>query len=89
MNKKKIFLAVAIAAIVMVSGLNISRSMNDSTPVSDMELANIEALAQDEGGGGTVCHDTITTAVAQQVLYCGTCTYIAGKPSTYSSSKKC
>jgi hypothetical protein len=54
MNRKMISLAVVITAVMMVSGFNISRSMNNSTPVSDMTLENVEALAQNEDPGQVI-----------------------------------
>jgi hypothetical protein len=45
--KKKVFGAAILAAIVSVGGWNISRSVNDSA-LSDVALANMEALANVE-----------------------------------------
>lgn len=82
-----IFGATAIGAVALISA-NIGLR---GESLSDITLANIEALASNEGGGdgSTDCYDTITTATAQSVVYCGTCTSIPGKPSTYASLKKC
>ncbi|MDR1896344.1 MAG: NVEALA domain-containing protein, partial [Prevotellaceae bacterium] len=49
----KIFGAAIVAAIVLASGWNISRSMNETT-LSDMALENVEALAQESSGLGTL-----------------------------------
>jgi hypothetical protein len=84
---KKIAGAVIVAAIVLIAGWNVIQSMSEVT-LSDVAMANVEALAQ-ESGGQNDCWDTITTAVAQQVLYCGTCTYIAGIKSTWANLEKC
>jgi hypothetical protein len=42
--KKKFYSAAVLAAMVSVGGWNISRSVNDSA-LSDVALANVEALA--------------------------------------------
>ncbi|MDR1897037.1 MAG: NVEALA domain-containing protein [Prevotellaceae bacterium] len=56
---KKIFLAVIVTAVICVSGWNISKSMSETT-LSDMALANVEALAQEAitGKGFVFCSGT-------------------------------
>ncbi|WP_300761230.1 NVEALA domain-containing protein [uncultured Parabacteroides sp.] len=47
--KKKIFGAVIIAAMALAAGWNFNQSKNE-VALSDLALANVEALARDEGG---------------------------------------
>ena len=47
---KKLFGIIAIAAIVAAAGWNFSQNKNDII-LSELSLANIEALANPEGGG--------------------------------------
>lgn len=86
---KKIFLAaVAIAAF---ASYNTYRSNNNETEgMSDTMLANVEALAGNEGfvDDGT-CYHAIYTASGSQVRYCGTCTYIPNSAGEWGRSGKC
>jgi uncharacterized alpha/beta hydrolase family protein len=56
--KKRIFGLAIVAAIALVSGWNISQSKSE-VAMSDMALANVEALADTEitypGGGPIYC----------------------------------
>jgi hypothetical protein len=45
--KKKVLISIFVVAIAAVAGWNVSQGMSDST-LSDMVLANVEALADDE-----------------------------------------
>lgn len=55
--------------------------MNSEANLNDLALANVEALAQGESGGGSKCYNSITTKEGSQILYCGTCKYEPGKNS--------
>jgi hypothetical protein len=46
--KKKLLYFVGVAAIALVAGWNINLSQNEFA-ISDMALANVEALAQESG----------------------------------------
>nr|WP_129730163.1 NVEALA domain-containing protein [Parabacteroides goldsteinii] len=59
--KKKIFGVVIIAAIAITAGWNFNQSKNEVS-LSDIVLANVEALARDEGAVITcsyTCRDGI------------------------------
>lgn len=51
---KKLFGIIAIAAIAAVAGWNFIQS-NNEVELSDLALANINALADEEWGGGKYC----------------------------------
>jgi hypothetical protein len=85
--KKKILGGIAILAIAAVAAFNVGFN-SQSDGLSDVYLANVEALAQ-ESGSTKDCWNNISAAVAQQVLYCGTCTYIPGTPGVFAGLKKC
>ena len=54
------FCAVAIAIAVV---FNINAGLNNSNSLSDLALANIEALAQNESGNGNLdCYSEIRTS---------------------------
>ena len=38
-------------ALFATAGFGVNKSMSNKTQLSDLELANVEALAQDKGGG--------------------------------------
>lgn len=70
---------IGVVAVCAVAGWNYQQS-EQSKGLSELALANIEALARVEGdtgqsGRGT-CYKTITTKKGSKILYCGTCTYI-------------
>lgn len=49
---KKLFSIIAIAAIAAAAGWNFSQSQN-KMELTDLALANVEALARNEGSGKT------------------------------------
>ena len=49
---KKLYGIIAIAAIAAAAGWNFSQSQN-KMELNDLALANVEALARNEGGGKT------------------------------------
>lgn len=52
--KKKFLKGVTATVVVALVGYGVSRSVNNSsTELSDLTLANIEALADNESGGGS------------------------------------
>ena len=63
---------------------------NREENISDITLANIEALAQSEGfiDDGT-CYHSISTAAGSQVRYCGTCTFIPNSIGNWPYTGKC
>jgi hypothetical protein len=65
--KKKILGVAIVAAIALVSGWNINQSKSD-VALSDMALANVEALAEEGGGTISCCSDTSICPGS----YCGT-----------------
>jgi hypothetical protein len=88
--KKKIISIAFVAAIAVAAAWNFSQSKAE-VELSDMALANVEALASEENDDGTgqLCYHTITTKISVQAFYCGTCTYIAGEPAPFSGKGKC
>jgi hypothetical protein len=66
--KKRIFGLVIVAAIVLGSGWNISKS---DVALSDMALANVEALATGEGAGGSHTLSCGSTGIKMCKATCG------------------
>ena len=50
--KKLVFSFIGIAAIAVAMALNANINLSGSSSLSDLALANVEALAQTEGGSG-------------------------------------
>ena len=48
--RKKIFAVMIVAVVAAFAGYNVYQSQNTNT-LSDLALANVEALAQNEGSG--------------------------------------
>jgi hypothetical protein len=53
MNIKNLYVT-AVVGIALLSGWNVSRIMNEKASLSDMALANVEALADESSGKGTL-----------------------------------
>lgn len=84
--KKKIYLALAISAIVLIiSVISIVRVKNS------LFYQNVEALSRiEEGQPGTgVCYNSIRNKEGQYVLYCGSCTYLKGTSGLFASTGTC
>ena len=80
--KKKIFLGVFALALLATVGFGVKKSMMSSDAgLSDLALANVEALAQGEGGGinrGDPCYsDGNYNADKPSAVVCGNpCKYL-------------
>ncbi|WP_436414977.1 NVEALA domain-containing protein [Petrimonas sp.] len=81
MSKKTILSSIFAIALVVVAGLGINKSVNSDVYLSDLALANVEALAQTETGdefyAATGCHATIENI---------SCTGKNGKTYSYAYS---
>ena len=75
------FVAAAVSAFVYVK--------NENNSMDELFNANVEALTRSEESGTGTCYNSITTSEGQKVLYCGTCTYLPGKPDTFSGTGEC
>jgi hypothetical protein len=81
MNKKKFLIPVVVLAIAAFAAFNVNVSYNESK-LSDLSLANVEALALGEMDTSE-CYDSIQTKSGHQVRYCGNeCDYIDGIASS-------
>ncbi|WP_436417266.1 NVEALA domain-containing protein [Petrimonas sulfuriphila] len=52
--KKKLLSGIFALALLVATGYGVSQSMKSDANLSDLALSNVEALAQDESGGGTL-----------------------------------
>lgn len=53
--KKKIRAVMMVAAVALIAGINVFNSQK-TIAMSDIALANVEALADDEGNGTPCCN---------------------------------
>jgi hypothetical protein len=53
--KKKILSGIFALALLVAAGYGVNKSMKSDVSLSDLALANVEALAQGESSGSTVC----------------------------------
>jgi hypothetical protein len=67
--KKKILGLTVLAIIVAVAAINSTLSNGKINALSDLQLANVEALAQENGGGGTNTCGTQSEFV-NTTIYC-------------------
>jgi hypothetical protein len=87
--KKKILGGIAVMAIAAVTAFNVNFTTQDNN-LSDISLANVEALAQNESGtGGKTCYKTVTTKDSSKIFYCGTCSWVDGTDSWVSGTSTC
>lgn len=87
MKRKSIFsLGIALIGVVAYGWL----SAGSQKPLSDLELANIEALSGSETGTGKKCYKSITEKEGSKILFCGSCDYIDDATDTwYSGTSTC
>lgn len=67
MNKKSFLAVVGVTLLLLVVAFNVNRSQ-DNIAFADLTLENIEALAQNEGGGGKPC--TVITYIEYRYQGC-------------------
>lgn len=85
--KKRILSVAIVTAVAVAAGWNFNQSKNE-VELSDLALANVEALASGEDGTG-VCYNTITSKEGARVRYCPTCSWEDGTDPWYAISSKC
>ena len=64
---KRVIFYTSVVAIVTVAGWNVMQSRNDAV-LSDVALANIEALADESGSGGSRCYCVIHKIVEYDIF---------------------
>lgn len=71
--KRKFFL-LTIAIVAVVATIGISKNANE-VELSDLALANVEALAYGESGGGSTvdCYSSSRSSSGATYYDCGTC----------------
>ena len=88
---KKVMKAVFVAAIAMVSGINVFNTQM-SEVLSDIALANVEALAdyEDSGTEQIKCYSSLVYEKGASVVDCSTCQSVEDKTDKFwSLSGKC
>lgn len=75
MNKKNFLAVVGVTLLLLVVAFNVNRSQ-DNIAFADLALENIEALAQNEGGGGSGCNP-----VGYREVWSGGCLYYCARCS--------
>ena len=84
--KKKVTLLCAVAAMGIAAAVGVS--LQNRAQLSDVALANIEAIAAGEGGDEglpILCYPSVEPGnPGSLVVFCGTCSTIPGyKPSCF------
>lgn len=64
------FVAAAVSVFVYVK--------NENNSMNELFNANVEALANNEGGGKK-CYRELISDLSEQVVYCGTCEDVPGR----------
>lgn len=85
---KKVLFFTACFAVASICAMSVNLLMSTDNQENGVLMENVEALASTEAGEET-CYNTITTEDAQQVFYCGTCSWIKGAPSWVSGQGTC
>lgn len=73
-------IAIAAAGLVLASVVTAEKANRASGEFALLE-ANAEALVQGETAQG-ICYKDISAAEGIYVAYCGTCTWLKGRPSS-------
>ncbi len=77
--KKKIMIAAAIAALTLVGGYLGKAAINQADGLSAIQLANAEALAEDERPSLPIpCHSSGGTNIKKRYTDCSTCEPVVG-----------
>ena len=79
---KKIFAALIVAVVATLAGYNIYQSQRAEVTMSDLAMANVEALANDGEGGST----TIECG-SDQTQFCYTIHVLNPETGTYYDHK--
>ena len=88
---KKVMKAAFVAAIAMVSGINVFNTQK-SEVLSDIALANVEALAdyEDSGTEQIKCYSSLVYEKGASVVDCSTCQSVEDKTDKFwALSGKC
>ena len=89
--KKNILKVAFVVAIAMVSGINVFNTQK-SEVLSDIALANVEALAdyEDSGTEQIKCYSSLVYEKGASVVDCSTCQSVEDKTDKFwSLSGKC
>ena len=92
---KKSFLKIALGAVIcLAAGYTIHNVQTKDGNLSELKLANVEALAQKENDGPpkekVKCYDTIKEKKSSMVIFCGSCNYVEGSAeAAFSSDSEC
>ncbi|MBQ3608656.1 MAG: NVEALA domain-containing protein [Bacteroidaceae bacterium] len=87
--RRNILKIAFVVAIAMVAGINVFNAQKPNV-LSDVAMANVEALANDEGGKELTCYNSITSKKGCQVRYCPICDYLEDSTDCwYSLSETC
>lgn len=85
--KKKLFFALMLSVVMAGAWFVVE---NQTQPkLSDVALANIEALASGEGGSSAPCYTSLEESDKIFSLVCGLCEYAWGKPVEDAPTGNC
>lgn len=71
---KKLLSIIVLIAFVAFTGYNVYASLNKEVKLTELALANLEALAQNEGGSDNKC-----TVIDYVDVWSGGCLYYCAK----------
>ncbi|RNC63302.1 NVEALA domain-containing protein [Proteiniphilum sp. X52] len=80
--KKRVLSGLFALALLVAVGYGVSQTMKSEANLSDLALTNVEALAQNENGGGNGPCYTFQSSSTDRIVCYGGYTYI----TTYSFS---
>lgn len=88
--KKNIKRAAFVAAFALMAGYGVYASQQENA-MSNLALANIEALAYGEGSGEIIkCYSSLEYELGSSVVDCANCELVENKTDKwYSLSDKC
>lgn len=80
MSKLRSFCIILSLVILTNAVVFTYKSINNR--ISPLLFENIEALAQNESGKYIDCYERIVSDPTDEVMYCGTCSEIPGRPKS-------
>ncbi len=89
--KRFAFIATLVAVVGAASVTYAFSKNSDTKGLTDLQIASIEVLSDEEGEGKGVlsCYNTITSSDTHTVRYCQTCEMIDGDDVWYSPKGTC
>jgi hypothetical protein len=89
--KAKLFIGLAVATVAIAAATVFTvNHFSPKSQLSDLNRANLEAITQQEQGGGmaTTCENRIVGQEGVRTIFCGTCNFVENSAAAWDSNTK-